>query len=100
MKAKDIFNIKNISSFIEGHARLFYDKLVGLPQHEREQIAWRLTLCKDDCLVTGKCKVCTCPPEKKMFVRESCNNGERFPDIMGKEEWEQYKIDNNINIDG
>lgn len=91
MKAKDIFNIKNIASFIEGHAMKFYDNLVGLPIHTKDQIAYRLYKCKDDCLVKGECKYCGCPPEDKAFVKESCNNGERFPDLMNEEEWTKYK---------
>lgn len=96
MKIKDIFDIKNIQSFIEGNGKYIYDNLIGLPQHQKEQVAYRLSICKDDCVVEGKCKYCTCPSEKKIFVNESCNNGERFPDIMNKEEWEEFKIKNGI----
>ncbi len=96
MKIKDIFNIHNIGSFIEGNAKYFYDNLIGLPEHIKEQVIWRLSKCEDDCVKTGKCKVCGCPTHKKVFVTESCNNGERFPNMMNKEEWENYKKENNI----
>ena len=96
MKIKDIFNIKNISHFIEGYSKYFYDNLVGLPDYIREQIVYRLFLCKDDCVPNKKCKYCGCNPTKKVFVSTSCNNGERFPDLMNKEDWEKFKEKNNI----
>lgn len=95
MRIKELFNIKNIASFIEGNAKYFYDQLLPLPQHTKDQIIWRLSKCESDCLVEGVCRKCTCPPIKKAFVNESCNP-ERFPDLMNKEDWEQYKKDNNI----
>lgn len=96
MKIKDIFNIKNISNFIEGNSKYFYDKLNPEPWWLREQRAYRLLMCKDDCVPKGKCKHCGCPPEKKVFVDESCNGGERFPDIMKEDEWIKFKEDNGI----
>lgn len=96
MRLKDIFNIKNIASFIEGNAKYFYDHLVGLPAYQREQVIYRLEKCKEDCVLTGKCKYCGCPVEKKAFVHESCNGGERFPDMMTLEQWTKFKADNGI----
>ena len=96
MKLKQIFNLKNIKHFIEGYSRFYYDKLIGLHPHIQEQILYRMQVCKDDCMVKGECKYCGCDVPKKMFVIESCNEGERFPDIMNKEDWEQYKKENNI----
>ena len=96
MKIKDIFNIKNISNFIEGNAKYFYNKLEPEPQYLREQRAYRLLQCKDDCVKEGKCKECGCPVEKKVFNNESCNKGERFPDIMKEDEWREFKQENGI----
>lgn len=96
MKLKDILNRKNIASFIEGYSKFFYDEIIGLPEHIQEQVIWRLEQCKDDCVVTGKCKNCGCPTKKKVFVNKSCNGGERFPDLQTKEEWEEFKQKNNI----
>lgn len=96
MKLKDVLNIKNVASFIEGYSKYFYDKTVGLPDHIQEQMLYRLSQCEDDCLVTGKCKHCGCPPEKKVFVKKSCNHGERFPDLMDEEQWKEFKELNNI----
>jgi hypothetical protein len=95
MKLKDIFDIKNVSNFIEGHAKYIYDRIIGLPKHQQEQMLWRLSICKDDCLVTGECIICKCPPEKKATTISSCNP-ERFPDMMDEEQWNEYKEVNNI----
>lgn len=99
MKLKDIFNIKNVSNFIEGHAKELYNNLVGLPKHTQEQILYRLSICADDCVPNGKCVKCGCTTHTKVFVNKSCNDGERFPDLMNKKDWEEFKKENNINQD-
>lgn len=99
MKLKQILNIKNIKSFIEGNLNYYYYAIMGLPPHLKEQVYYRLGKCKYDCIPNEACKECSCDPVKKMFVKESCNKGERFPDIMEEEEWEEYKKDNNITIE-
>lgn len=80
----------NIRNFIQGYSREYYNYLVGLPKHEQEQIEYRISLCKDDCAITGKCKVCGCTFPSRLFTTGSCNP-ERFPDIMTKEVWEEFK---------
>ncbi|AGO48990.1 hypothetical protein N356_gp097 [Cellulophaga phage phi14:2] len=96
MKLKEIFNLKNVASFIEGNSKYFYNQLIGLDKDKQEQALWRLSKCEEDCMVTGKCVHCGCPPEKKAFTTTSCNKGARFPDLMDAEAWEKYKQDNNI----
>ena len=78
-------------SFIEGYSKAFYDNIIGLPAHTKEEIAWRLTKCQHDCVKTGKCKVCGCVTWGKILVKKSCNSGERFPDLRSKKEWEEFK---------
>lgn len=97
MKLIDIFNIKNISNFIEGNAKYIYNEFIGLPQHIREQVLWRMSQCKDDCIIQKQCKYCGCEVPQKLFVNESCNNGERFPNLMNEEDWKKYKIENFID---
>lgn len=96
MKLRDVLNTKKIKSFIEGNFKYLQREMGGLPLHIEEQVAWRLSLCYNDCVPNGKCKECNCPTEKKILVKESCNYGERFPDMMNEKDWEQYKKDNNI----
>lgn len=96
MKLKDIFSLKNIKSYLEGHSRLWYDRFIGLPPHMKEQITYRLAKCKDTCVKEGKCKYCGCPPHKKAFVIKSCNEGKIFPDIMSENDWKAFKKKNGI----
>ena len=89
--------LKNVLSFIEGNIKFQLDKLDVLPKYYKEQVVWRMSFCKDSCLIEGKCEYCGCDAEKKLYVEESCNKGEKFPDLMTKEEWEEYKKENNID---
>lgn len=88
--------LSNIKSYLQGNFRYY----IGAPKHIQEQYKYRLSLCKDDCIKEGKCKYCGCPPDKKALVDESCNDGERFPDLLGKDEWKWFKEDNKIDMDG
>lgn len=90
---------KNIMNFIEGNIKMLGDRLNLLAKHQREQVIWRSELCKDDCMIEGKCKYCGCSVPGKLYVVKSCNRGQRFPDMMDENEWEQYKKLNNITID-
>ena len=92
-------NLKNIKSFLEGNYGYYYDKFVGKPKYIKEQIQYRYSLCKDDCIPNNKCIHCGCPPVKKAFSTYSCNEGKRFPDLMDEKRWGIYKKDNNINND-
>lgn len=91
--------VKNILSYIEGNMNYWLNLYDLYPEHKKEQVMWRLQICKMDCVKEGQCQYCGCPPQKKAFVDESCNHGDRFPDMMDKEEWELYKKEKNIQID-
>lgn len=86
-------------SYIEGNTNYLLDRYDLFPEYKKEQVLWRLQLCKEDCVKEGACQYCGCPPEKKAFVQTSCNKGDRFPDMMSKEEWEKFKDEKQINID-
>jgi len=75
---------------------MILDKAGMVSQAFKEQIAFRHLKCKDDCVKAGKCKHCGCGLPGRFFTVKSCNNGDRFPDIMEEEEWKQYKIENKI----
>lgn len=91
--------LKNIKYYIEGNIKMLGDKMYLLPEHEKEQVAYRAMICKDECVKLGYCVYCGCDIPGKLYVKDSCNGGERFPDLMPKPEWEQYKIDNEINLE-
>tara|TARA_R110000796_G_scaffold236214_1_gene355434 strand:+ start:7932 stop:8222 length:291 start_codon:yes stop_codon:yes gene_type:complete len=95
--SKDI-TAKNVLSFIKGNFLYYKDALFGRPKYIKEQILYRLNLCKDDCLIDDACIYCECPPRKKSHMVESCNNGLRFPNLMEEQEWIKYKEENDIKI--
>jgi len=91
---------KKIFQFIEGNLKLLGDRMHLLPAHEREQVFYRSEICKNDCMIYEYCNYCGCSVPGKLYVKESCNGGERFPDLMGAKDWEEYKKKNNIKIEG
>lgn len=88
--------LTNIFNYIEGNTRMFVDRLGYQPPHIKEQIAYRLLVCKDDCVKHGYCKHCNCPLPDRAYSSESCNGGELFPNLMSKVEWIKYKEENGI----
>jgi hypothetical protein len=94
-KNKSKINLKNIKSFLEGNLQLGLEELGLQPLHIQEQIAYRRLICKDDCAVNNACIKCGCDFKGKTSVKESCNQ-DRFPDLMSKVEWEQFKQQNDI----
>jgi len=88
-------NLNDVESYLEGNFSYYANKLGLYPEYLQEQIKYRLSKCKDDCLPQRKCRNCTCPPKKKLYVTKSCNPM-RFPDLMNKEDWNEYKERNNI----
>lgn len=89
---------KKILQFIEGNLKMLGDQLNLLPEHEREQVLYRSQICKSDCMKLGYCIYCGCDIPGKLYVKESCNGGDRFPDLMNNSQWEEFKSENNIEI--
>lgn len=87
--------IKDVYNFIEGNSRMFADSLGYQPEHVKEQVAYRLLICKDDCVIVGSCKHCGCPLPNRAYSTESCDI-ERFPDLMKRKDWIKYKEENGI----
>ena len=87
-----------ILQFIEGNLKFLGDQFNLLPKHTKEQVIWRTQICKDDCIKRGSCIYCGCSVPGKLYVGESCNLGDRFPDLMDEEDWCNYKSENNIQI--
>lgn len=91
--------IKKVLQFIEGNAKMFGDYIDLLPHHEKEQVIYRSWVCRDECMEVGYCKHCGCSVPGKLYVKESCNDGELFPDMMNESAWEAYKEEKKINMD-
>ena len=87
--------IKNIKHWIEGNGNMLLNSIGMLPEQIIEQVAYRSLKCIG-CLSEGKCKYCGCDLPGKFYVTESCNNGDIFPDLMNEEDWNKFKIDNEI----
>jgi hypothetical protein len=88
-----------IFQFIEGNLKMFGDKMHLLSSHEKEQVAYRALICKDDCIKLEYCVYCGCDIPGKLYVKKSCNAGERFPNLMNKQDWEKFKLDNEIILE-
>jgi len=93
---KEQITFKNIKSFLLGNYQYYLSKVKERPRHLLEQTYWRLYTCRNTCLTTQRCMICSCPTVKKAFAPDSCNPS-LFPNLMSGQEWEQYKIKNNIN---
>lgn len=66
-----------------------------LPKHYAEQIQWRKTKINPECKNQGFCKFCGCDTDGIIYLDEACE-GKCYPDMMGKDEWKQFKKTNNI----
>ena len=87
---------KKVLQFIEGNLKMLGDQINLLPEWQKEQVLYRLEICKNDCVPNGACHYCGCAVPGKLYVWQSCNGGERFPDMMEPQAWENFKQVNNI----
>lgn len=96
-KAKVTF--KNIGRFIQGYSRKFTESFGLLDIHKREQVIWRATQASL-CYSNGHCVYCGCATPAKFYSDEGCEDPVRkcYPDMMEKEDWEKFKIENQITI--
>lgn len=90
-----MITLTNIKQFIEGNVQMKLDGIGLKPKYYQEQIAYRMLKCQD-CLKRKACIYCNCDVPGKLYVSKSCNDGKRFPDIMGEVEWNKYKEKNGI----
>ncbi len=86
-------SITNIKNFIEGNVNQALSSLDLKPDSFMEQVRYRKSICTD-CMEAGVCNYCGCSVPGRLYTTSTCNKGERFPDIMGDEEWAQFKKDN------
>ena len=91
-------NLKNIRGLLAGNFRYYRDKFFKYPDWLQEQLQYRYSKCKSDCIPNKACTICECPPLKKHFLKESCNP-DRFPDLMDELDWIDYKHKHNLRFD-
>ncbi len=87
---------KKIFDFAEGNLRMLGSKFNRLPEFRKEQILYRLEICKETCIKKGSCEVCGCSVPGKLYSTRSCNGGEKFPDLMSKSKWIVFKKENGL----
>lgn len=89
------FNWKNFKNYFSAQVR----NLVYLPPWEKEQAMWRAEKAKP-CTKKGSCLECGCDTPDLYLGTQGCKKTDNpcFPDMMGFEEWEIFKIENNIKL--
>lgn len=93
MKKK--INLPNIKGFIQGNLRKFLEDYPGfIDDYIYEQIQYRLGIMNEICLINKMCP-CECSVPQKQYEDRSCEN-KCYPEIKNKEEWENFKTENNI----
>jgi hypothetical protein len=68
-----------------------------LPIYKQEQFKYRLNIMDQNCLKQGYCKICGCETPQLQMSDEACE-GQCYPFMMNKEDWEKFKIENGIII--
>lgn len=94
--------LKNIKAFVQGNYRLILDKLpkswvpklMELPVHKREQVAYRVEVCGDSC--PTKCASCGCSTPGKWYADKACS-ADKYPDMMDEISWKKFKKENGIS---
>lgn len=85
---------QNVKNYLEGRTNQLLSISGLLNDSIEEQVEYRKTFCKD-CDEAEKCVYCGCDYPGRLYVTESCNNGERFPDLMSTTKWNEFKEMNN-----
>lgn len=99
---KPRITFKNLKAVVQS----FYRKNSFLPIHIYEQIIWRRTEIikkQPTCWESGYCKVCGCDIIGKSMEDRECSAAEIneepcYPFMMEKDEWNDYKLKNNIKL--
>lgn len=89
-------SLKKINEFLEGNSQMLLDNMGLKADWYKEQIAYRMLQCEDDCIPNKSCKYCGCAVPGKLYVTQSCNYGSRFPNLMNEEDWNKYKQEHGI----
>lgn len=92
----DYFKYKNIRDYVQGTYNYFFKNTIE--QHKKEQAFHRALLCKP-CLNAGSCEHCGCATPHLFFAPNKTDAGNKWGVMLEAAEWEEYKKENNINID-
>lgn len=90
------FDKRNIKGFIQGHMRKLKAEYGALDEHILEQAAWRLSVANKACIDTDQCQACGCFPMSDKVLEDRPCEGQCYPAMMNKEEWDSFKRKNNI----
>lgn len=63
----------------------------------KEQLRYRFYIC-NQCYKELKCEGCGCNPYDTFVDLTSCNNGQKFPNLMNRFKWEDFKKKNNLTF--
>ena len=91
--------LKNVKAFIQGYSRRALDNLDLLQPHKKEQAIWRSLVAKK-CTDAGKCEACGCTTknlELYLADKECEKDVPCYPEMMNKEEWDNYKKTNKLD---
>jgi len=93
-------NSHNVLRFLKAKLREFSDAFNLLEDYKKEQVIWRRDQAKE-CSANGYCTYCGCSTPGKYYTDDGCDDPVKkcYPDMMSKEEWEKFKITNNITIE-
>lgn len=89
---------KNIYKFAQGTLYKNLDANGMLPFHIKEQVEHRKRTCSE-CLEAGKCVVCGCKTPGRFYSNASCAGG-KYPKMMSKEAWGEYKMEIDYFVSG
>ncbi len=87
-------SIKDVYHYLLGNYRykLYYNKVLSrfLRSHIFEQIKYRIEWMDSTCYHNGSCKLCGCMTTQLQMANKKCE-GDCYPPMMNKGEWEYYK---------
>ena len=99
METKNI-TAQDVVNYIEGNINYLRSQssFFKLEVHIQEQATYRSYLCID-CLEAGECKICHCITPNMFYAPKKLDKEDKWGVMLDKDEWEKFKLDNNIDID-
>lgn len=101
MNWKEYLKQDNVKNFIQGHLNKFLDntEYMSLELHIKEQVVYRASLCQD-CYINGSCVKCGCKTPDMFYSPNKVDSLGKWNEMIeDKNQWEAFKVENNINMD-